>query len=683
MSLKSVLAVVMLGGAALSASATTYYVAVNGNNKNNGLSPIDKGDGVGPMASITETAKKTVYGDEIVLTKGEYQYDTTGVSIPAGVTLRGETGDPADVIVRNTNHCRLTYEGTFKLNETNATVSSITFTNCYRALVINYTKKDSRAVSGCVVTNCQFVDCVHTDTYFGATHGAGICVWQGGTEIVDCGFTRCSGTGYGGAIYVGQLDLTNAFVTIRNSSFTENQVTNATTKNQWGMGGAIHAESPESNPSGKAMELRNGLIVENCGFTNNYCTYHGAALGGGRLYRVKGCSFVGNHADYAGGVSFQSYAGSSNDKYGITFLPFTNCYFDCTFVSNRTERFGAVYAVHDGVRGNGSACFSNCVFEANVAGGGAVISGNSTATGSLWAHQFYQCAFRRNVGLGSYEVASVPACLIGFVNTTAGVVQGCVFEDNVVTGTCCGVAVANSTKNVVSVEDTIFRNNVCEPDGRTAFKYGGVVYGYSAQDVLELRGCLIVSNVNRACNAIVTLNENDVYSSTTRRVRVVNCTIADNKAVGSESYGVFVYPVENDKTSEIVNSIFYGNGNATNAALANIDFFAKKRVGGNSNFDIYKAISNNLFGVYAKTTGTAATDGDAHHDIVGRDPRFTTVKDVDYRLQGRSPCRGTGAVQDWMPGAVDLAGQPRLSASGKADIGCYAYFPLGLLLFLK
>ena len=39
------------------------------------------------------------YGEVITLAKGDYTVTTAGVTIPAGVTVRGETGDPADVVI--------------------------------------------------------------------------------------------------------------------------------------------------------------------------------------------------------------------------------------------------------------------------------------------------------------------------------------------------------------------------------------------------------------------------------------------------------------------------------------------------------------------------------------------------------------------------------------------------------
>ena len=57
------------------------------------------------------------------------------------------------------------------------------------------------------------------------------------------------------------------------------------------------------------------------------------------------------------------------------------------------------------------------------------------------------------------------------------------------------------------------------------------------------------------------------------------------------------------------------------------------------------------------------------------------------RLKKRSSLRDIGQVPDWAkePGCVDLDGNPRLSAAGTIDLGCYQYTakPSGLMLLLR
>lgn len=55
------------------------------------------------------------------------------------------------------------------------------------------------------------------------------------------------------------------------------------------------------------------------------------------------------------------------------------------------------------------------------------------------------------------------------------------------------------------------------------------------------------------------------------------------------------------------------------------------------------------------------------------DPQFASVAGGDFRLLGSSPCVNAGTNQDWMTGAIDLAGHPRLGDS-IVDMGAYELF---------
>ncbi len=48
---------------------------------------------------------------------------------------------------------------------------------------------------------------------------------------------------------------------------------------------------------------------------------------------------------------------------------------------------------------------------------------------------------------------------------------------------------------------------------------------------------------------------------------------------------------------------------------------------------------------------------------------FKNAEAGDFRLPANSPAANKGARLDWMEGATDLAGKPRLVS--KPDIGCY------------
>ena len=58
---------------------------------------------------------------------------------------------------------------------------------------------------------------------------------------------------------------------------------------------------------------------------------------------------------------------------------------------------------------------------------------------------------------------------------------------------------------------------------------------------------------------------------------------------------------------------------------------------------------------------------------ITNDPRFVNAAAGNYHLQSTSPCINAGTNQDWMIGATDLDGNPRLDASGHVDMGAYEY----------
>ena len=81
----------------------------------------------------------------------------------------------------------------------------------------------------------------------------------------------------------------------------------------------------------------------------------------------------------------------------------------------------------------------------------------------------------------------------------------------------------------------------------------------------------------------------------------------------------------------------------------------------------YNCVSTNAFGA---------------HDLVG-DPGFATKSNaVPYSLSSASRCVGAGLRQEWMTGAKDLAGNPRLL--GRPDMGCFeSQTSVGFLLFIR
>ena len=67
--------------------------------------------------------------------------------------------------------------------------------------------------------------------------------------------------------------------------------------------------------------------------------------------------------------------------------------------------------------------------------------------------------------------------------------------------------------------------------------------------------------------------------------------------------------------------------------------------------------------------------------VVAKGPRFADPENGDWTLKMSSPLKDTGVLCDWMTGAIDLAGNPRVV--DMPDIGCYEHMKKGLLLLVR
>jgi hypothetical protein len=78
----------------------------------------------------------------------------------------------------------------------------------------------------------------------------------------------------------------------------------------------------------------------------------------------------------------------------------------------------------------------------------------------------------------------------------------------------------------------------------------------------------------------------------------------------------------------------------------------------------YPAFVNSDIGSFVPTTNML--------HCITTDPMFVSAAGNDYRLQPGSPCLNIGTNLAWMAGALDLAGQSRVSG-GAVDLGAYEY----------
>jgi len=57
---------------------------------------------------------------------------------------------------------------------------------------------------------------------------------------------------------------------------------------------------------------------------------------------------------------------------------------------------------------------------------------------------------------------------------------------------------------------------------------------------------------------------------------------------------------------------------------------------------------------------------------ITNDPQFVSLSTGNFHLSAGSPCIGAGTNMDWMVGASDLDGHPRI-IGGRVDLGAYEY----------
>ena len=81
---------------------------------------------------------------------------------------------------------------------------------------------------------------------------------------------------------------------------------------------------------------------------------------------------------------------------------------------------------------------------------------------------------------------------------------------------------------------------------------------------------------------------------------------------------------------------------------------------------------------FSYSCSPALTAG-VNHNLAG-DPLFRRPANGDWRLRAKSPCVEAGCKSDWMRGATDLRGTPRLV--GAPDMGAYE-FPFGTVILIR
>ncbi|HPF36384.1 MAG TPA: right-handed parallel beta-helix repeat-containing protein [Candidatus Krumholzibacteria bacterium] len=331
-------------------------------------------------ATIDEALDHARVGDEVVLTSGTYL--ETQLRMRPGVILRGETGDPADVILDGQG------------------VGPILF-----CLDI----EERIGVHGITFRNGA-----------GATGGAVDLRLRRGMDMSACVFEGNSSASQGGAlsvIQVNDMDTENCIFT--DLVFRDNTA-------ELDGGGAVVVFAPVlfqnceflnnhcgRDGGGLFVPSHNTVLLE-CLFQENRADADGGAFDGNGRCRIELCTFRDNHADQSGGavqiaesITDCVFEGNSAGGAGGAVLLAAEST-RSEFVGNEAGLFGgAIASLNVGLdclfRGNhaayaggavsGARQLARCVFEDNSAAKGGALELN------IGPNDFEDCEFRNNSAL--------------------------------------------------------------------------------------------------------------------------------------------------------------------------------------------------------------------------------------------------------------------------------------------
>ena len=702
------------------------------------------------VTELTNVLANVKANDEVVIAEGTY--NLAGMKMHAvghlyvtnTITLRGETGNPADVVLQGSGE-RILY-----LHANNATIRDITFKggDCSKytasasssvvpfeyltggGLCLGLTYRNTTAVSNCVFDTCKAKMGGAAAMYMAAQTGSSL---RYAGKFRNCRFVNCTSTSSGACLYnAGE---------VYNCRFENNDA--GLTKN---LGVAFHCNLID----GCVFEKNTGVCVTGSGSTHTN-------------FIVTGCSFLTN---YVRGTALAAVSGGSGVAVtnNATSLFVTNCYFagnenlgidyigsggvsycwsnvvDCVFVGNKGYYGGAAYkSVLTDCRFYGNMTLTNGTGIASAYGGAAYnstlvrceLAGNSAvgAGGGAYDCDMTDCVISNNVtrtnGGGAYGGTLTGCKIIGNTASSYGGgihggtltnciiagncgynggggtscnFHGCVISNNVATyagggvytstlAFCTNTANRCETSNPSEVYNSWQRVTDCLFHDVSARDQNGCIFRKAVFERCVINastGTLFVGE-SAITNCLIA-GGRDFYmfsNASAGNMFMVNCTIVSNNYAGLKNGG-------NNPNAEVVNCLFYGNsfsGTYSGNPFPNVD------VDGNAKVAI-KEFRNCIFRV--RNGNAADAPGSGNYDYYSNpsfDPKFMGAADPahPYALRLSSPAVSgngvvTGETTGWAADATDIRGEgfPRIR-DGLIDIGCYQCWlkPRGVQFFFR
>ena len=705
------------------------------------------------VTELTNVLANVKANDEVVIASGTYnlagiKMHTVGhLYVTNTITLRGGTGNPADVVLQGSGE-RILY-----MHANNATIRDITFKggDCsgytqspngtipfeYRTgggLCLGETYKNTSVVSNCVFDTCKARMGGAAAMYMAAQTGSSL---RYAGKFLDCRFVNCTAVTYGACLYnAGE---------VYKCRFENNNANRG-----YAYGVAYHCNLIK----GCVFERNTGVCVTGGGSTHTN-------------FIVTGCSFLTNQVQ---GTHLAAVSGGTGQTMtnNATSLFVTNCYFagnenvgldyigsggvahcwsnvvDCVFVGNKGYYGGAAYdSVLAGCKFYGNMTLTNgtgvtsaqggaayksklvrCELAGNSAvgsGGGAyecdmtdcVISNNATGGngGGAFGGTLTRCKVIGNTvdmggkfyGGGVYS-SILTNCIVAGNSAYYGgggsssTFYGCVISNNVASDSGGGVHTSTlafctnsanrcEASNPSEVFNTWQRVTDCVfRDAAGTGQSGGIFRKavFERCTITATNGTLfLVESVITNC---LIVGGRDFYmfqSPSVGNMFMVNCTIVSNNYAGLKNGS-------ENRNAEVVNCLFFGNsysGKYNNKPIPNVD------VDSNTKFAV-KEFRNCIF----KTISGSVDDapGSGNYDYYYNpsfDPKFMGAADPahPYALRLSSPAVSgngvvTGETTGWAADATDIRGEgfPRIR-DGLIDIGCYQCWlkPRGVQFFFR